>query len=94
MSLAVFWTEDAKDTFDSIISLIAAKWNSKEVADFVNHTNKVIALIVQQPLMYKASISNNVRQVVLTKQTSMFYEVHHEFITILFFWDNRQEPVL
>jgi hypothetical protein len=93
MSLAVFWTDDATDTFDSIVSLIESKWSSKEVADFVNHTNKIIALITHQPLMYKASINNNVRQAVITKQTSMFYEVYQDFVTILFFWDNRQEPI-
>jgi len=94
MSLAVFWTGEATDTFDSIVLLIETKWTDKEAADFVNHANKVIALISDQPYMYKSSISNNVRQAVITKQTSMFYEVHHEFITILFFWDNRQEPIL
>ena len=93
MSLAIFWTDEATDTFDSIVSLIETKWTDKEAAEFVKHANKVITLIADQPYMYKSSISNNVRQVVITKQTSMFYEVQHEFITILFFWDNRQEPI-
>jgi plasmid stabilization system protein ParE len=45
MSLAVFWTDEANDTFDSIVLLIETKWTDKEAADFVNHANKVITLI-------------------------------------------------
>ena len=92
MNLAVFWTDDAKITFDSIVVFIESKWSTKEAENFVRHTQKVLKLISDQPYMYKASINNNVRQAVITKQTSIFYEVHHEFITILYFWDNRQEP--
>ena len=93
MSLAIFWTDDAEVTFDSIVLFIEANWSRKDAETFVKHTQKVIMLIADQPYMYKASINNDVRQAVITKQTSMFYEVHRDFITVLYFWDNRQEPV-
>jgi plasmid stabilization system protein ParE len=92
MSLAVFWADDAIETFNSIVLFIENKWSIKDAEKFVRHSDKIIDLIAEQPYMYKASLNNNVRQAIITKQTSMFYEVHHEFITILFFWDNRQEP--
>ena len=92
MSLAVFWTDEAHETFDSIVLFIETKWTTKESATFVKHAQKVLNLIAGQPYMYKASINNSVRQAVITKQTSVFYEVHHDFITVLYFWDNRQEP--
>jgi len=92
MSLAVFWTNDADITFESIVLFIETKWSTKEAETFARHTQKIISLISDHPFMYKVSINNNVRQATITPQTSMFYEVHHNFITILFFWDNRQEP--
>jgi len=92
MSLAVFWTSDADTTFESIVLFIETKWSTKDAETFARHTQKIISLISDQPYMYKASINNNVRQAIITPQTSMFYEVHRYFITILFFWDNRQEP--
>lgn len=93
MSLSVEWTDEAKETFDSIVSLIERKWSDKEIRSFVQRTQKIISLIADQPYMYKASLNNNVRQVVITPQTSMFYQINAEFIIILFFWDNRQEPI-
>ena len=93
MSLPVDWTDEATETFDSIILFIENKWSEREAATFVKRTRKIIALIADQPYMYKASLNNNVRQAVIAPQTSMFYEIHPEFITILFFWDNRQEPL-
>jgi len=92
MSLAVFWADDATDAFDGIVLFIESNWGTKAAETFVRHTQKVLTLIADQPYMYKASINNNVRQAVISKQTSMFYEVHHDFITVLYFWDNRQEP--
>jgi hypothetical protein len=44
--------------------------------------------------MDKRSINGDVRQAFITKQTSMSYEIHEGYMTILHFWDNRQEPVL
>ena len=34
-----------------------------------------------------------VRKAIITKQTSVLYKVNKTHIEILFFWDNRQEPV-
>jgi plasmid stabilization system protein ParE len=93
MSLALIWTDEAIETFDGVVTLIENKWSKKEADKFVQRTQKILTLIADQPYMYKASLSNNVRQAIFTKQTSVFYEVHDEFITVLFFWDNRQEPI-
>jgi plasmid stabilization system protein ParE len=94
MSLEVFWSDDAKETFDSIVLFIEIKWSEKQAQVFVRQTQKILSLISNQPEMYKASINTSVRQAIITSQTSMFYEIHKDYITILFFWDNRQEPIL
>ncbi|MES2112954.1 MAG: hypothetical protein V4577_29665 [Bacteroidota bacterium] len=48
-----------------------------------------------QPYMFKASsIDEHVRIAFITKQTSQFYMITDESIHLLFFWDNRQEPIL
>jgi hypothetical protein len=45
--------------------------------------------------MFKASVIDiNVRQGFITKQTSVIYEVHQTHILILYFWDNRQDPII
>lgn len=94
MSLEILWSDEANEIFDNIVLFIENKWSIRDAENFVIHTNKVLKLIAEQPYMYKASINSNIRKALITKQTSVFYEIHNEFIMILFFWDNRQEPIL
>ena len=94
MSLAVFWSEEADETFEAIVLFIENGWGEKRAEIFVKHTQKVLSLISNQPYMYKASITGSVRQAVITPQTSVYYEIHDDYITLLFFWDNRQDPIL
>ncbi|HEY8929020.1 MAG TPA: type II toxin-antitoxin system RelE/ParE family toxin [Mucilaginibacter sp.] len=94
MSLAILWSDDAKDTFDIIVSFIESEWGESSSKKFVTHTNKILKLISDQPYMYKSSFSIDVRQAFISPQTSLYYEIHQESIMILFFWDNRQEPIL
>lgn len=94
MSLAIVWSDEAQQTFDDTILQIEAKWGERSAEKFVKEANKVINSISFQPYLYKASLAENVRQAFISRQTSMFYEVHSNHIVILYFWDNRQEPML
>jgi len=94
MSLDVFWTDEATETFDAIILFIEHRWSEEQAAVFVKHTQKVLMLIAEYPYMYKESLDVNVRQAVITAQTSLYYEVREKSIALLFFWDNRQDSIL
>jgi plasmid stabilization system protein ParE len=94
MNLAIMWTPEAEQTFEATFNQIEAKWGSASAKKFVQTANRIVATISTQPYMFIASYTTNVRRATVTKQTSMFYEVHTAHITILFFWDNRQEPLL
>ena len=94
MTLAVAWTDEAKETFEHIVSQIEAKWGSRSTEKFVKEAHKTINTLTTQPYIFKASPAENIRQAIITRQTSMFYEVHASHLTILFFWDNRQAPIL
>jgi len=90
MSLAVLWSDEAEETFDNIVLYIENNWGEKHAKKFVQHVQKILKLISDQPYMYKASVSRDVRQAVISRQTSLYYKIHKEYITLLFFWDNRQ----
>jgi len=94
MSLPILWTDEAKETFDNTVIQIEYKWGISSAAKFVSQANRTLNTIALQPYLFKASYTSNVRQAFITKQTSMFYEVHSTYIAVLFFWDNRQEPIL
>lgn len=93
MSHTVYWTDEARETFDAIVITIEDKWGFKQASVFVKRVQQVLSLIADQPLLFKASFAQNLRQAFISKQTSMFYEVNETTINILFFWDNRQEPL-
>lgn len=94
MSLSVLWTDEAQETFDRIVILIEDKWGMISAQKFIQVVQKTIMLIKVQPYLYKSSATLNCRHAVITPQTSMFYEVTGNQIIILFFYDNRQDPMI
>jgi plasmid stabilization system protein ParE len=93
MKLAIILTPKAKDTFLSIILFIREKWGSSSAEKFVERTYRVLDTIAQQPYIFKAYQEKDVRKGLITKHTSVVYRVVNDRIEVLFFWDNRQEPV-
>lgn len=90
---AIVYTPNAKITLVAVHSFIASQFGAASADRFLAKTEKTIALIAANPLMFKASlIDENVRVGLITKQCSLFYRVTEESIQLLYFWDNRQEP--
>jgi plasmid stabilization system protein ParE len=94
MSLEIVFTPKAKDTFISIVSFIQQKWGNRSSEKFIEKTYKILDTISQQPYLFKAYQENDVRKGLITNQTSVVYRIQHDRVEILFFWDNRQDPVI
>ena len=92
MALKVFWTSDATESFNSAISYLESNWTDKEVRNFVKATDRTIVLISNFPRIFRRSAKKNIHQAVITKQTSLFYQVEKKHIELLLFWDNRRNP--
>ncbi|WP_428327545.1 type II toxin-antitoxin system RelE/ParE family toxin [Mucilaginibacter sp.] len=93
--MTLIFAREAKETYASIQSQILDRWNRSVLAKFEQKTIKVLNLIAESPLIYPATTQNpNVRKGMINKNCSVFYEVKAEHIEVLFFWDNRQEPIL
>ena len=93
MSYTIYWTDEAHETFDTIVLTIEKEWGIKQAGIFVKRVQQISTLIAEQPYLFRASITHNLRQAIISKQTSMFYEVKETSINILFFLNNRQEPL-
>lgn len=92
--MKVVWSENAEITFDMIVLYIEAKFGVFSAKKFIAKVDSVILSISNQPYIYKSSSFNdNVRKATVTKQCSLFYEINQETIQLLYFWDNRQEPM-
>ena len=94
MHLNVIFSDEAIDTFESMGLQIQAKWGEREVNEFRKRTYKVIDTIGEFPLIFQGVKNReNIRKAFIHKNCSMFYSISDAYIKILFFWDNRQEPI-
>jgi plasmid stabilization system protein ParE len=94
MIFSVIYSERAIETFDAISEQINQRWGLKPVLEFEYRTLKVIAAIKESPFIFQATESSpNVRKAFIHKNCAMFYEIKSDRIEVLFFWDNRQEPI-
>ncbi len=94
MNLPIVWTGEAETTFEQIVQYLEKVWSEKEVRKFIRIVKKTLAKIAVVPYLFEASISDpSVRKGFITKQCSLFYQIEEESITLLYFWDNRREPL-
>lgn len=92
--MRVVYTPKAKKTLKLIYDFLIQNWGKNSAENFLNKTDELVSQIAKQPFMFKATaIDFNVRIATITKQTSLFYEVKDDMIVLLFFYDNRQDPV-
>ena len=93
MSLDVRWTDEAEFTFDHIVSFILEHWGERSSEKFIAKTRNTLLNISRQPFLFPESDIENVRKALITRQSSVFYEIHSDYIMLVFFWDNRQDPI-
>ena len=95
MSYVVKLLPEAEDTFDELIEQLQQRWGSKFVQKFENRVLKCLSIISQNPHFY-AVIEDRIeiRKCVLHKNCSLFYKVNENVVSIICFWDNRQDPII
>ena len=74
-----------------ILGYIQDRWGMKKATDFIDKTDVVLEKITVYPLMYPiAKNKKNLRQAVVTKQTSLTYKVSEDSVELIEFYDNRR----
>ncbi len=88
--MEVFWTIKADITFE----VIEAQFGKKAALKFVLKVNSISGLIEKFPFLFKSSSKfYNVIKATINKKCSLFYEINNTTIYLLYFWDNRQNPI-
>lgn len=89
----IFWSEESLNNLEDILAYLYHKWTEKEVANFKSKLSSQLDLISKFPNLFPASEMNpNLRKAVLSKQTTVFYQVQNENIYIVYLFDTRQNP--
>jgi plasmid stabilization system protein ParE len=94
MSFEIKFSSKAETTFNNIIIQLEQRWGGKFVNKFKDKVSKSLDLIADTPLIYSVAPENPaLRKCILHKNCSLLYRIHNDEIEIVYFWDNRQEPL-
>ena len=94
MPYQVIFTDEADDTFDYIGNQIQERWGERERNTFRKRVYEVVDSIADFPFIFKSVGDDvNLRKAFIHKNCSMFYRINNSNIEVLFFWDNRQDPI-
>ena len=94
MNLPIVWSDTAELTFDSIVTYIESIWGEKSAGKFVRRVNRMFSNLSEHPYLFRSiSLADDVRIGLITPQVSVVYKIHSDHIYLLYFWDNRQQPI-
>ena len=94
MILKVTLTHTATETYESIFNQIVSKFGLAAAKKFERKALQTLKTLSKTPYIFKSIEGNSdVRKGYINKNCSFFYQVSVFEVSILFFWDNRQEPL-
>ena len=95
MSLEVKFSPRAEKTFEDIVIQLRNQWGEKFVNKFKDKVSRSLEIISLTPFIYPIAKENEeLRKCVLHKNCSMLYRIKNDIIEVLYFWDNRQDPLI
>jgi plasmid stabilization system protein ParE len=85
MDYKIFWTEEATRNLEEIIDYLYSRWTQREVDNFKVKLSRQIDLIGKNPKLFPVStFQPRLRKAVLSKQTTIFYEVKNNIIYLAY----------
>lgn len=92
MAKKIIWSPRAVIAHQQVITYLQQKWSSKEIIQFIEITNKTLALVGSDKIKFRHSKKRNVYEVLVTKHNLLLYREKKDTIELITFWDTRQNP--
>ena len=90
MDYKLFWSDEAQDNLRGIISYLESEWSEKEFVSFKEKLSKQLNLIAKNPRIFPVSeVQLRLLKAVLSKHTTIFYEVKGYEIHLAYLFSNR-----
>ncbi|REE01057.1 type II toxin-antitoxin system RelE/ParE family toxin [Marinoscillum furvescens] len=90
--MKIRWTEEALEDANEIIEYLQERWSAKSADLFRSKLISKIELLSLHPFIGKSSDRNpEIRKLVLTKQTSLYYRIVDNTVELLSLFSNKQE---
>jgi plasmid stabilization system protein ParE len=88
----LFWSDESINNLESILDYLKERWTQREVDRFKKLLSKQLDLIVSNPRLFPISAYNpRLRKAVLSKQTTIYYEISGTSINIAHLFSNQQD---
>ena len=88
----IFWTDEALNNLEDILDYLNNRWTQREIVNFKKRLSKQINLIEQNPNLFPISKYNpRLRKAILSKMTTIFYEVSGQIIYLVYLFNNKQD---
>ena len=92
MDYKLFWSKETLDNLESILAYLESEWTERELVAFKSKLSKQLDLIQKNPRLFSISgIQPRLRKVVLSKQTTIFYDLKDHKIHIAYLFSNRMD---
>ncbi|MEO8166737.1 MAG: type II toxin-antitoxin system RelE/ParE family toxin [bacterium] len=92
MALKIKWTPEASESFENVISYLRSEWSEKSAMEFGIRVSKALNLLLAFPRAGKRDErGTEIRALLITKQTKLFYRLKGEYLVLLRFWDTRRD---
>lgn len=91
----ISWSKEALDALDAVLEYVFEEWGIKPVLDLQQEIERLIVAISKNKKLCPDSkiTGTGLRKCVLSKQTSLIYQIEGSELKIVTFIDNRSEHV-
>jgi len=92
MDYKIYWSDESLQNLEDILDYLESEWTQKEVDRFKAKLSKQLDIISNNPLIFPVSqYQNRLRKAVLSKHTSIFYEIRKNQIYLAYLFSNRMD---
>jgi len=90
MDCKLIWTEEAISNLENILDYLTKEWTQREVNNFKKKIGRQLDLILMNPFMFpKSDYNPRLRKAVLSRQTTIFYEIRKNDIYLVYIFTNK-----
>lgn len=94
MHYEIKFTLEAEDTFNALSLQLLQRWGERYVKRFENRVSKALNTLAKTPFLYPVIVADiGIRKCIVHKNCSVLYLIEEGKVTIICFWDNRQETL-
>ncbi|KRD11184.1 hypothetical protein ASE21_05570 [Flavobacterium sp. Root901] len=91
--MRIVWSKKATYTFYNIKNYLEQYWTLLISKKFIKDVLHIIVLLEKNPQLGKYNIELSCREIVISKQVKLYYEIKETDLILIAFSNSRQKPI-